>query len=92
MTSPSILVRALATPAEREMHFQFADQTLSHEPSSASARYWQQYTTTMPGSRPEQLRGAFRNGEQVGSYIFHERTMRIGAARVPTGCIGAVVR
>ena len=66
-------------------------EAFSREPSPESARYWYQFVTTMPGYRPEQLRGAFRNGEQVGSYFLHERTMHVGTARLLTGCIGAVV-
>jgi predicted N-acetyltransferase YhbS len=45
----------------------------------------------MPGYRPEQLRGAFRAEEQVGSYLLFERSLHVGTARVLTGCIGAVV-
>ncbi len=97
MTTSPITVRPLATPGEREMHFHQADQAFSPNPSPTSVQYWTQVVTTMPEYRPEQLRGAFRAGEQSGiqvlqgSYIFHERTMRMGAARIPTGCIGAVV-
>src|SRR5919106_431514 len=91
MASPLITVRALATSDERQRHCQFADQAFSREPSPASARSWYQFITTMPGYRPEQLRGAFRDGEQVGSYFLHERTMHVGTARLLTGCIGAVV-
>lgn len=91
MVSSPILVRALASPTEREMHFQLADQAFSPNPSPASVQHWQQFVTTAPEYRPEQLRGAFRDGEQLGSYIFHERTLRMGAARLLTGCIGAVV-
>jgi GNAT superfamily N-acetyltransferase len=91
MVLPPMTVRALATAGERERHCQFADQAFSREPSPASARDWYQFVTTMPGYRPEQLRGAFRNGEQVGSYSLHERSMHVGTAQLLTGCIGAVV-
>jgi hypothetical protein len=67
MVSAPLTVRALVTASERERHCQFADQAFSHAPSPESARHWQQFVTTMPGYRPEQLRGAFRDGEQVGS-------------------------
>src|SRR5205085_8111119 len=86
--SISIIVRPLASPAEYEMHFQFADQAFSSDPSQTNARFWQQVTTSRPDFRPEQLRGAFRDGEQLGSYILHERVLRMGAARLATGCIG----
>src|SRR6266545_3023972 len=91
MVSPPITVRALATSGQRETHCQFADQAFSREPSPESARHWQQFVTTMPGYRPEQLRGAFRAGAQVGSYMLQERTMQVGTARLRTGCISAVV-
>jgi len=91
MNSSSIVVRPLASPAEYELHFQFADQAFSPHPSPDSARFWQQVTTTRPDFRPEQLRGAFRDGEQLGSYILHERVLRMGTAQLATGCIGGVV-
>lgn len=91
MASSPIIVRPLATPTEYKLHFQFADQAFSSEPSSTSALYWQQYVTCWPDYRPEQLRGAFRDGEQLGSYIIHERTLRMGEAQLLTGCIGTVV-
>ena len=91
MAAPLLTVRALATASEREKHCQCADQAFSREPSPASARNWYQFVTTTPGYRPEQLRGAFRDGEQVGSYMLEERTMHVGTARLLTGCIGAVV-
>ena len=83
MASPLLTVRALATSGEREKHCQFADQAFSREPSPASARNWYQFVTTTPGYRPEQLRGAFRDGEQVGSYMLEERTMHVETARLP---------
>jgi predicted N-acetyltransferase YhbS len=91
MTSSPIIVRPLASPTEYKLHFQFADQAFSPEPTAISALYWQQYVMNYPEFRPEQLRGAFRDGRQLGSYIIHERVLRMGVAQLPTGCIGAVV-
>jgi len=91
MAALLLTVRALATAGEREQHCQFEDQAFSRAPSLASARNWYQFVTTTPGYRPEQFRGAFRDGEQVGSYMLEERTMHVGTARLLTGCIGAVV-
>ena len=79
-------MRALATAGEREKHCQCADQTFSREPSPASARNWYQFVTTTPGYRPEQLRGAFHNGEQVGSYMLKESVG--GGAAPPVSCDG----
>jgi hypothetical protein len=80
MVLPPITARALATSGQRERHCQFADQAFSSEPSPESARDWYQFVKTMPGYRPEQLRGAVRHGEQVESYFLHERTMHVGTA------------
>jgi hypothetical protein len=91
MASPLLTVRALATAGERETHCQCADQAFSREPSPTSARDWYQFLTTTPEYRPEQLRGAFRDGAQVGSYMPEERTMHVRTARLLTDCIGAVV-
>ena len=91
MHTSSIVVRPLADAAEYELHFQFADQAFSPNPSPESVRFWQGVTTSRPDFRPEQLRGAFRDGEQVGSYILYERVLRMGEARLATGCIGSVV-
>jgi predicted N-acetyltransferase YhbS len=91
MASSSIIVRPLASPTEYQLHFQFADQAFSPEPSPASALYYQQFVTNYPEFRPEQLRGAFRDGKQLGSYIVHERIVRMGEARLRTGCVGSVV-
>src|SRR5947209_7182217 len=89
--SSSIVVRPLASAAEYELHSRFADQAFAPKPSPESARFWLQANTSRPDFRPEQLRGAFRDGEQLGSYILHERTLRMGAAWIATGCIGGVV-
>jgi predicted N-acetyltransferase YhbS len=45
---------------------------------------------THPGYRPEQVRSAYRNGEHLGGYRITERLLRIGTARLATGCIGGV--
>lgn len=91
MASSSITVRPLATPGELERYFHLADQAFSSDPSPSNARYWHQFVTTEPAFRPEQLRGAFRDGELLGGYILHERILRMGVALLSTGCIGAVV-
>jgi predicted N-acetyltransferase YhbS len=46
--------------------------------------------TTAPGFRPEQVRNAYRDGEQLGGYKIYEHLLRVGVARLPTGCIGGV--
>lgn len=46
--------------------------------------------TTLPGYREEQVRSAYRDGKQLGGYRIYERLLRVGAARLVTGCIGGV--
>jgi predicted N-acetyltransferase YhbS len=46
--------------------------------------------TTLPAFRPEQVRCAYRDGEYVGGYHIAERRLRVGTARLLTGCIGGV--
>ena len=91
MNSSSNMVRPLASPAELHLHFQFADQAFSPDSSPESARYWQQVTTTRPGFHFEQLRGPFRDGEQVGSYLLRECILHMGMARLTMGCVGSIV-
>ncbi len=57
-------------------------------PDTATRRL--QRLTTAPGFRPEQVRSAYRGGEQLGGYRIYEHLLRVGAARLPTGCIGGV--
>lgn len=45
---------------------------------------------TLPGYRQEQVRSAYRNDEHLGGYRIYERLLRVGAARLATGCIGGV--
>ncbi len=91
MTPTSIAVRPVATSDERMFHLQLADQAFSNEPSESGAQSWGHFITTAPDYRPEEFRGAFRADEQMGGYIVYERKLRMGEARITTGCISAVV-
>src|SRR5579859_4887996 len=91
MTISPLTVRPLISDAEIKLHCQFADHAFSNHPSPENALRWQQILTTQPGYRPGQIRGVFRDGEQMGSCIIHERRLRMGEAQILTGCIGAVV-
>jgi predicted N-acetyltransferase YhbS len=86
-----IIVRPLASPAEYQTYFRMADQAFSHHPSEESAQRWQDYTLHMPNFHTERIRGAFRDDQQLGGYIMYDSVLRMGAARVSTGCISAVV-
>lgn len=87
----SISVRPLTSSTEREIYFQLADQAFSSDPSPTNVQYWQQLVTALPEYQPEHVRGAFRDGELSGGYTLFERTLQVGAARLLTGCLGAVV-
>jgi predicted N-acetyltransferase YhbS len=66
-------------------------QSFSPEPlPSDTAERLLSRLTSLPGYRQEQIRSAYRNGEQLGGYRIYERLMRVGAARLATGCIGGV--
>ncbi|GCE09769.1 GNAT family N-acetyltransferase [Dictyobacter aurantiacus] len=92
MASSSIIVRPLATQEEIEQQFIWADQAFSRQPPDPDrARERSQSFLTQPDFHPRQLRGAFRDGRQLGGYAIYEWMLRMGAARIPTGCIGMVV-
>ncbi len=46
--------------------------------------------TTYPGYRREQIRCAYRDGKLLGGCRIYERQLRMGAARLATGCVGGV--
>lgn len=91
MNHTPIIVRPLASPAEYQTYFHLADQAFSDHPSEEDERRWQGYISHMPGFHTEQMRGAFRDDQQLGGYMMYDRVMQMGAARISTGCIGAVV-
>lgn len=87
----SMVVRPLTSNSEIALQIRLADQAFSPEPSEEGAQRWQTIVTTSPEYRPDGMRGAFQDGEQLGGYILYERKMHIGASEVLTGCIAAVV-
>lgn len=87
-----VIVRALASDAEVDDYFKLAAGTFSGQPDPASqGPIWRERECSAPWFRPAQLRGAFRDGRLVGGYLVAERWLRIGSARLSTGCIGTVV-
>jgi predicted N-acetyltransferase YhbS len=91
MTESSLIVRALETPEEYHLQLTLSDREFSSQPSPEGVERWQRFLTGLPDFRPELLRGAFLDDQQVGGYMLYEREMRMGAARIPTGGIGIVV-
>lgn len=88
-----IIVRPLATDEEIDAFCYLAIEAFSGADGDFAemARRWRRSLEAMPEFHPRQRRGAFRGDTFVGGYMMYERTMRVGAARLPTGCIGAVV-
>ncbi|GCE22444.1 GNAT family N-acetyltransferase [Dictyobacter kobayashii] len=91
MASSSIIVRPLATQEEIEKQFIWADQAFSQNPDPDKARDWSRVFLTQPDFQARQLRGAFRDGKQLGGYALFEWILRMGVARISVGCIGMVV-
>lgn len=94
MTASSLIIRPPLSPDERrerlEGYVQVA-QSFSPDPlPEDTATRLLRKLSTFPGYRPAQVRSAYRNGEQLGDYRISERLLCVGAARLPTGCIGGV--
>jgi len=87
----AIIVRPLASPEEYTAYFRLANKAFAPSPSDEDAQRWQENTVQSPGYRSEQVRGVFLEGQLAGGCIVFERMLRIGAASISTGCIGAVV-
>lgn len=94
MNLSSLLIRPPHTPDELAEHIQGyveVAQSFSPEPlPEDTAHRLLHRLTTLPGYRQEQIRSAYREGEQLGGYRIYERVLRVGAARLVTGCIGGV--
>jgi predicted N-acetyltransferase YhbS len=85
-----LTVHHLTTPEETQSYFRLARDAFAPQMPDEDAQRWQHFVSHSPEFRPEQVRGAFRGDQLLGGYIMYERILRMGAARVSTGCIGAV--
>ncbi|MEN9936652.1 MAG: hypothetical protein RLZZ387_3231, partial [Chloroflexota bacterium] len=91
MATTEIVVRALASEDEINTLFRTSADMFSSNPhSDAEVAEWRAYVEGLPSAYPEMLRGAFRDGAYLGGYILYENELRIGSARLRTGCIGDV--
>ena len=90
MSQSLLTVRSLASQEEYRVYYRLADAAFSATPSEEDAHSWFSALLRSPDFRAEQVRGAFRDGQQLGGYLLHERMLRMGAALIPTGCLGAV--
>ena len=93
MTAPLVIRPALSAD-ELEEHIEGyvqVAQSFSPDPLPKDmAQRRLHKMTTSPNYRPEQIRSAYRAGVQLGGYRIDERLLRVGVARLTTGCIGGV--
>jgi predicted N-acetyltransferase YhbS len=94
MTASSLIIRPPLSPGELREHMEGyvqVAQSFSPDPLPEDmAQRRLRRITTLPGYRPEQVRSAYYAGEQVGGYRIDERLLRVGVARLATGCVGGV--
>jgi len=88
---PDLVVRPLRSADEDILYYRRASAEFASQPSEEEAQRWLHAVRESPDFQAENIRGAFRAGEQVGGYILYSRMLRMGAARISTGCIAAVV-
>src|SRR5579863_1649511 len=90
----SLIIRPPRSPDELTEHIKGSvevAQSFSPDPlPEDTANRLLHWLTTLPGYRQEQVRSAYRNGEQIGGYRIYERQLCVGTARLATGCIGGV--
>jgi len=91
LNPPDLVVRPLHSTGEYNTYYRLANTAFASQPSEEEAQRWQRSTRESPDFHAERIRGVFRAGEQLGGYTLHNRVLRMGAARLSTGCIGAVV-
>jgi hypothetical protein len=91
LSTSALTVRPLVSPEEYQHYYYLAAVAFGSPPYEEDARSWQSFVTHSPEFRSEQVRGVFRNGQLLGGYTMNERVLRMGEARISTGCIGAVV-
>jgi predicted N-acetyltransferase YhbS len=93
MASP-LVVRPALSPDELREHmdgYVQVAQSFSPDPLPEDmAQRRLHRVTTLPGYRPEQVRSAYRDEKPLGGYRLDERLLRVGSARLATGCIGGV--
>jgi GNAT superfamily N-acetyltransferase len=94
MTTSSLTIRPPQSADELREHldgYVEVAQSFSPDPLPADlANRLLCRLTTLPGYRAEQVRSAYRGDEQLGGYRIYERFLRVGVARLATGCIGGV--
>lgn len=89
--TPALHVRALADETERETYFQMIARIFPSqaevEPIAAIRR---RLVMEAPRFQPDQVRGAFLNGQLVGGYMQWPRQLCLENTWLSTGCISSV--
>lgn len=92
MSAPGLTIRPPATPAEFDAFFRLATETfVGSADVERVAAGWLEHVATAPQDAPYHLRAAYCGGLYLGGCVMQERVLRLGAARLRTGCIAAVV-
>ncbi len=94
MTASPLVIRPPLSPGELREHIEGyvqVAQSFSPDPLPENMALRRLHRiTTSPSYCPEQIRSAYREGTQLGGYRIDERLVRVGVARLATGCIGGV--
>jgi GNAT superfamily N-acetyltransferase len=94
MTASPLVIRPSLSPDELREHIEGnvqVAQSFSPDPLPEDmVQRRLRRITTSPSYRPEQIRSAYREGMQLGGYRIDERLLRVGVARLATGCVGGV--
>jgi predicted N-acetyltransferase YhbS len=92
MSLCEVVIRPPATDGELAAFCQLAaEQFIRETPQAIAARDFQHSITAPPGADRSGVRCAFRGQAYLGGYLVEERWLRVGSARLRTGCIGVVV-
>ena len=95
MSTLPIVVRPFETAAERDSFYLAASHAfnpdISETERESAVAGRRERAESAPNYDPTLLRGAFRGDTFLGGYRIQERRMQVGAARLLTCCIGAVV-
>ncbi len=90
--SPDFVIRPLETPDERDAYYLLATQTFHPLIDAVEALpRRRRFVENNPTFQAHSLRGAFIGNTLLGGCHVDERVLRIGSARLLTGCIGSVV-
>jgi predicted N-acetyltransferase YhbS len=88
----TIVVRPPETDDETTAFFDLtAAQFIRGTPLPVAASDLRRYVYDVPDADPTNVRGAFQGHTCLGGYLYEERRLRIGVARIRMGCVGFVV-